>query len=82
MNRQSQYCLGCGKRDCEAPPLVDPKYAGGACGFDLSAFEDDCGNQEETRGRPARKYDYSELEYGESRFNPLGIIGQDEDESL
>lgn len=64
-SNEIKFCPRCGKSDCTAPPLVNPEYAGGACAgrdLDLSAFEDDCGNQIEFRGRPAKEFDRSQVD--------------------
>ncbi len=77
-NKNNDWCPGCDKSDCEAPPLVKG-YTGNGCGFDQSSFEDDCAGQAEVRGRPARQPDHSLPEsYGGSRINPFGFLSDDE----
>lgn len=76
--RKLGICPGCGKADCLAPVLVKGDHGYNACGFDLSAFEDNCANQVEYRHRPIAKFNYSSLkDTGESRYNPLGYISHE-----
>ncbi len=60
-----KICPRCGKSDCIAPPLINPEFVDRGCSgtyFDLTAFEDDCANQREFRGRPAKKFRRSQID--------------------